>query len=101
VCSALFEALVAERFCAARMGRRLTVAERRSLTIRYSLALAGISLPLVGWLAASKATPAQLSSAGYVTSYATALVAAGLLVGLVVYTALRYALMTFLSPRPS
>jgi hypothetical protein len=51
--SVLLEAIVAARVGAARMGHELTTSQRGRLSAYYSLGLAGITLPLAVWVAAS------------------------------------------------
>jgi hypothetical protein len=98
VCSLLLEALVGARYAAARMGHPLTSSERGRLSVYYSLALAGISVPLAVWLVAAHVSrdgsPAPSFSSGELALWG----AAGL-VGLAAYTAARYGLMGLFSPR--
>jgi hypothetical protein len=98
VCSVVLEALIGERLASARAGHRLAAPERVRLSLYYSLGIAGLSLPLVGWLAASHATPEQLSGGG-TSSREVAVTAGVLLGGLVVYTVLRTGLMTLFARR--
>jgi hypothetical protein len=99
-CSVVLEAAVAARYGAARMGHPLTRSQRGRLSIYYSLGLAGLSLPLAGWLAVSKASREDAPGVRF-APHDVAVWAAILLAGLVVYTALRYALMTAFAPRPA
>jgi len=97
-CSILLEALVAARYGAARVGHPLTRGERGRLSVYYSLALLAVSLPLVGWLAASNASREELS--GLHVPQNLAVWAAVALGGLVACTTLRYALMALFAPAP-
>lgn len=99
--SVVLEALVAARFFAARVGRPLTAPERRRVTITYSAALLGLSVPLVAWIAASKATDEGASPAAALSASAAPLWIAAALAGAVVVTALRYGLMGLFSRRPT
>ena len=99
-CSVLLEALVGARYGAARMGRPLTPSERGRLSVYYSLALAAVSLALWAWLDASRASRGGASGGSFALPHA-AMGALVLLGGLVVYTALRFALMTAFSRRPA
>lgn len=101
VCSVLLEALFGERFASARVGHRLLPAQRVRLSLYYSLGLAALSVPLVGWLAVSHSTPEQLSSGGGASSHDVVLAAGLVLVGLVAYTAVRTGLMALFSRRRS
>jgi len=98
LCSLVLEALVGARYAASRMGHPLTAPERRRLSVYYSLALAGVSVPLAVWLVAARVsrdgTPAPTIAPGDVALWG----AVGL-VGLVVYTAARYGLMAVFAPR--
>lgn len=98
VCSLLLEALVGARYAAARMGHPLTPPERRSVTIYYSLALVGVSVPLAVWLVAARVSN-EGTPAPVVSSTDLALWGAVGLVGLAVYTAARYGLMGVFAPR--
>lgn len=98
-CSVLLEALFGERFASARVGHRLLPAQRLRLSLYYSLGLAALSLPLVGWLAVSHSTPEQLSAGGGASSHDVVLATGLVLVGLVVYTALRTGLMALFARR--
>ncbi len=96
-CSVLLEALIGARYGAARVGHPLTSGQRGRLSVYYSLALAAVSLPLAGWLRAAKLSRDELS--GVSVSSHEVVVWAGIgLLGLVVYTAVRYGLMAVLSP---
>jgi hypothetical protein len=96
-CSVLLEAVVGARYGAARVGHPLTASQRGRLSIYYSLALAAVSLPLAAWLVASRASRENVPST-VVSSHEVALWAGVALAGLLVYTAVRYALMTVLGP---
>jgi hypothetical protein len=99
-CSVLLEALVGARYGAARLGHPLTRSERGRLSVYYSLGLVAVSLPLWAWLATSRASREGVSGAGP-SPHAVALGSAVLLGGLVVYTGVRFALMTAFSRRPA
>jgi hypothetical protein len=99
-CSVLLEALVGARYGAARLGHPLTRSERGRLSVYYSLGLAALSLPLWAWLTASEASRDGTAVAG-VSPHDIALGSVVLLGGLVVYTAVRFALMTLFSHRPA
>jgi hypothetical protein len=101
LCSVLLEAVVGERFGSSRVGHALTVRERVRLSLHYSLGMAALSLPLVGWLAASHATPEQLASSGGISSHSVLTVGAAVVAGLVLYTLLRTGLMTLFARRPA
>jgi hypothetical protein len=92
-CSVLLEAVVGARYGAARVGHPLTPSQRGRLSITYSLALVALSLPLAGWLAASRMSREELAGAS-VPPHDVAVWAVLGLAGLVVYTAARYGLMT-------
>lgn len=98
-CSVLLEALIGARYGAARLGHPLTRAQSLRVSVYYSLALAAVSVPLAAWLRASRLSRDELSGVS-LTSQDLVWVAVGLL-GLVVYTAVRYGLMTVLAPKPS
>jgi hypothetical protein len=90
--SVVLEAVVGARFGAARVGHPLTAPERARLSLYYSAGLLALSVPLAGWIAASKATPAQLAGAG---SGPQLLVALALVLAVAAaWTAIRYVLMT-------
>jgi hypothetical protein len=98
-CSVLLEAVIGARYGAARVGHPLTSGQRGRLSIYYSLALTAVSLPLAGWLKASSLSRDQVSGVS-VSSHDLVWVAIAL-VGLVVYTAVRYGLMAVFSPASS
>jgi hypothetical protein len=97
--SVLIEAVVGERLASARLGHRLLAGERLRLSLYYSLGLAAVSIPLVGWLAVSHGTREQLSTGGGASSHDVILAGGLVLVGLVLYTALRTGLMTLFARR--
>jgi hypothetical protein len=97
--SVVLEALVGARFGAARVGRPLTAPERRRVTVTYSAALVGVSLPLAAWLAVSKTTGEGASPGAAFSANAAPLWLAAALAGAVVYTAVRYGLMGLFSRR--
>lgn len=99
--SVVLEALVGARFGASRVGRPLTAEERRRVTLTYSAALVGVSLPLAVWIAASKATGEGESPGAALSAGAAPLWLAAALAGAVVYTAIRYGLMGLFSRRPA
>ncbi len=98
-CSVLFEALIGARYGAARVGHPLTSAQRGRLSVYYSLGLVAVSLPLAGWLAASKASR-EGAFVGPAPHELAVWLGVGA-VGLVVYTAARYGLMALFSSAPS
>lgn len=98
-CSVVLEAAVGARYAAARAGHPLTRVQSLRLSVYYSLALAVVSAPLALWLKASRLSGDELSAVS-VSSGDLVWVAVGL-VGLVVYTAVRYGLMTLFTPSPS
>jgi hypothetical protein len=69
------------------------------VTLTYSAALLGVSLPLAAWLAASKAVGEGASPDAALAASATPLWLAAALGGAVVYTAIRYGLMGLFSRR--
>jgi hypothetical protein len=90
-CSVVLEAAVGARYGAARLGHALTRRERGRLSIFYSIALVAVSLPLAGWLAASRLAPQILvagASAGRVAAIVS--IAAG---AVAAATGARFALM--------
>ena len=93
VFSVLLEAVVGARFGASRVGHVLTSRERVRLSLHYSLALAGLSVPLVGWLAASHASPAELAAGGGLTPSTLLFWGTCVLGLLVAYTVVRTTLM--------
>lgn len=97
-CSVLLEALIGARYGAARVGHPLTPSQRGRLSVYYSLALVAVSLPLAGWLMASKASR-DASVVGPAPHELAVWLGIGA-VGLVVYTAARYALMGLFSSAP-
>jgi hypothetical protein len=95
-CSVVLEALVGARYGAARVGHRLTPSQRGRLSVYYSLALVGVSLPLAVWLMAARLSRNPFSDVS-VSSHDTVWVALAV-VGVLVYTAARYGLMALFSP---
>ena len=63
-CSVLLEGIAGARVAAARLGRALTPAECARLSAYYSLALAAVSLPLVGWTLAARTESAAAPAHG-------------------------------------
>jgi hypothetical protein len=99
--SVVLEALVGARVGAARVGHRLTNAERARLSVQYTVGLAAVSIPLAGWIAASRTAPARLFAGGGVSLHRVT-VALGLVLALAAAcTMVRYALMTVFSWRRS
>jgi hypothetical protein len=99
--SLVLEALVGARFGASRVGRPLTAIERRRLTVNYTAALLGVSLPLAAWLAVSKATGEGAPVGPGIPANDMPVWLAVVIAGAIVYTALRYGLMTLFSRRPA
>jgi len=99
-CSVLLEAVVGARYGAARVGHPLTASQRGRLSIYYSMALAAVSLPLAAWLVVSRASRENIPSP-VVPPHDVVLWVGVALVGLLVYTAVRYGLMTVFSRRPA
>ena len=97
-CSVLLEALIGARYGAARVGHPLTPSQRGRLSVYYSLALVAVSVPLAGWLAASKASR-DASVVGPTPHEIAVWLGLGAL-GLVAYTAARYGLMALFSSPP-
>jgi hypothetical protein len=98
-CSVVLEALVGARFGASRMGHPLSPAERLRLSLHYSLGLAGLSVPLVLWLAASHASAEQLAAGGGATTHDVLVAAGGTLLLLVACTVARTGLMSLFAGR--
>jgi hypothetical protein len=91
--SVVLEAVVGARFGAARVGHPLTVPERARLSLYYSACLLALSVPLAGWIAASKASPAEL--AGFGGTGPQLLVGIFVVLGVAAaWTAVRFGLMT-------
>jgi hypothetical protein len=99
-CSVVLEALIGARYGASRVGHPLTPRERRRLSIRYSAALAAVSLPLVVWLAAAGASGKGLPVAQALMPHDLPLLAAVTLGALVACTAVRYVLLGLFAPAP-
>jgi hypothetical protein len=93
--SVLLEAIVAARFGAARMGHELTSSQRGRLSAYYSLGLAGITLPLAVWVAASDGR--SLAPGLATREVVQALVV--VLAGFAAITLLRWALMSLFTRR--
>lgn len=97
--SVVLEALVGARLGAARVGHPLTSAERARLSVQYTVGLTAVSIPLAGWIAASKATHGRLFAGGDASLHRVA-VALGLVLAVAALcTMVRYALMTVFSWR--
>jgi hypothetical protein len=98
--SLLLEAVVGARFGASRVGHPLTAPERARLSTYYSVGLVALSVPLAGWIVASKAAPGQQLFAGGDSSLRDVSVSFALvLAAAIIYTALRFALMTLFTRR--
>ncbi len=98
--SLVLEAVVGALFGASRVGHPLTAGERARLSTYYSVGLVALSVPLAGWIAASKAAPGQQLFAGGDASLRDVAVSLGLVLAVaIIYTALRYALMTLFTRR--
>jgi hypothetical protein len=96
VCSVVLEAVVAARFGASRGGPSLDAQRCARVSWTYSLVLAGISLPLLVWIAASHA--AEIAGGiGY--SFVTPVRVVGALVVFAAATAGRAGLMIALVSR--
>ena len=93
--SVLLEAIVAARVGAARMGHELTTSQRGRLSAYYSLGLAGITLPLAVWVAASDGRSLVLGLATRDVVQALVVV----LAGFAAITLVRWALMSLFTRR--
>ena len=95
LCSVVLEAVVGARMGAARAGGPLSSADSARVSVYYSAALVGLTVPLVVWVGLSRGPrPVPLAAP-------SAAVAFGWLAILVVATVLRWVLMVVLRPRPS
>jgi hypothetical protein len=90
LCSAVCEAIAGVRFAGPRGGKMVDASAAPRVSATYSLALAGLSLPLIFWVAVSHAEAVE-GGVGY--SFLTPARIAGALVALVAATAARAGLM--------
>jgi len=95
--SVVLEAVVGARYGSARVGHVLTSGERARVSMNYSLALAALSLPLAGWIAASGATREAILAGP--SAHTVAVVLATCVSALLAVTVARWVLMTVFSPR--